>query len=109
MDEGHQDDLARLLREGDEAALGELLTTRIEEISPADARQVFRNPYLTAVLIARLLGSKRLLASYEVRMEAARHPRTPQIVALRFIPPEVVVESRRKADDLLTGQPSITR
>ncbi len=32
MDEGHQDDLARLLREGDEAALDELLTARIEEI-----------------------------------------------------------------------------
>ncbi len=86
MAEGLEDDLARLLREGNEAALAELLTTRIEEIEPADARQIFRNPYLTAVLIARLLGSKRLLAFYEVRMEAARHPRTPQIVALRFIP-----------------------
>ncbi len=86
MDEGFEDDLERLLREGNEAVLGELLTTRLEEIEPASARQLFRNPFLTAVLIARLLVSKRLLASYEVRKEAARHPRTPQIVALRFIP-----------------------
>ena len=84
MDEGFEDGLERLLREGNEAVLGELLTTRLEEIEPADARQLFRNPFLTAVLIARLLVSKRLLASYEVRKEAARHPRTPQIVALRL-------------------------
>lgn len=86
MVEGRQDDLARLLREASEEELDLLLAGRLEEIEPAVARHLFRNPFLTSVLIDRLLGSKRLLSSYEVRMEAARHPRTSQILALRFIP-----------------------
>lgn len=86
MAEGHEDDLARLLREASEAELEELLVSRIEEIEPALARHLFRNPFLTGMLVERLLGSKRLLSSYEIRMEAARHPRTPQILALRFVP-----------------------
>lgn len=86
MDKGQLDGLARLLREGNEAELDELLAVRLEEIEPATARHLFRNPFLTEVQIERLLGSKRLLSAYEVRMEAARHPRTPQILALRFIP-----------------------
>lgn len=80
------DDLARLLREANESELDQLLADRLEEIDPAAARQLFRNPFLTGVLIDRLLGSRRLLSSYEVRMEAARHPRTPQLLALRFVP-----------------------
>jgi hypothetical protein len=86
MEEGHQDDLARLLREGNEEELEELLKGRLDEIEPAAARQLFRNPFLTGVLIARLMDGKRLISSYEVRMEAARHPRTPQLLALRFVP-----------------------
>jgi hypothetical protein len=86
MEEGHQDDLARLLREGNEEELEELLKGRLDEIEPAAARQLFRNPFLTGVLIARLMEGKRLISSYEVRMEAARHPRTPQLLALRFVP-----------------------
>ena len=86
MVERQSDDLAHLLREGNEAELDELLSARLEEIEPATARHIFRNPFLTGVLIDRLLGSRRLLSSYEIRMEAARHPRTPQIMALRFIP-----------------------
>ena len=85
MDEGQVGDLARLLREGNEGEVDGLLAARLEEIEPAAARQLFRNPFLTGLQIDRLLGSKRLLSSYEVRMEAARHPRTPQIIALRFI------------------------
>ena len=86
MDEGRHDDLARLLREASAAELDQLLTDRLEEIEPEAARHFFRNPFLTSALIGRLLGSKRLLSSYEVRMEAARHPRTSQLLALRFIP-----------------------
>ncbi|MEO8197021.1 MAG: hypothetical protein ABI689_09890 [Thermoanaerobaculia bacterium] len=86
MDEGQQDDLARLLREGNESELDLLLTGRLDEIEPAEARQLFRNPFLTGVQIERVLASNRLLSAYEVRSEAARHPRTPQLIALRFIP-----------------------
>ncbi len=86
MDEEHGAELTRLLREGNEEELQALLASRSEEIDPAAARNVFRNPFLTGALIERLLGTRTLLSSYEVRMEAARHPRTPQILALRFIP-----------------------
>lgn len=86
MDEGPSDDLARLLREGNESELDLLLAFRLEEIEPAAVRQLFRNPFLTGAQIDRLLGSHRLLSAYEVRMEAARHPRTPQLLALRFVP-----------------------
>jgi hypothetical protein len=86
MDEGLPNDLARLLREGNESELDRLLAERLEEIAPAEVRQLFRNPFLTGEQIDRLLSSNRLLSAYEVRMEAARHPRTPQLAALRFIP-----------------------
>jgi hypothetical protein len=85
MDERPADDLARELREGNEAEIDALLTSRLDEIEPADARHLFRNPFLTGAQIDRLLGSTRLLSAYELRMEAARHPRTSQLLALRFI------------------------
>ena len=37
-------------------------------------------------MIERLLAVPEIAAAYEVRLEAARHPRTPQISALRFVP-----------------------
>lgn len=86
MAEGQEGDLSRLLREGNESELDLLLTDRLEEIEPAEARQLFRNPFLTGVHIERVLASNRLLSAYEVRMEAARHPRTSRLIALRFIP-----------------------
>ena len=86
MAEGPTEDLARLLREGNKSELDLLLADRLEEIEPAAVRQLFRNPFLTGVQIDRLLASQRLLSSYEVRMEVARHPRSPQLLALRFIP-----------------------
>lgn len=86
MAEGQEGDLSRLLREGNESELDLLLADRLEEIEPAEARQLFRNPFLTGVHIERVLASNRLLSAYEVRMEAARHPRTSRLIALRFIP-----------------------
>lgn len=86
MEKGPEDDLSRLLREGNEAELDELLSSRLEEIEPEEVRHLFRNPFLTGVQIDRLLASSRLLSSYEFRMEAARHPQTSRVVALRFIP-----------------------
>jgi hypothetical protein len=85
-EEGRQDDLARRLREGNEEEIEELLRTRLDELEPDSARQLFRNPFLTGAMIVRLMEARSLLSSYEVRMEAARHPRTPQNLALRFVP-----------------------
>lgn len=86
MAAGPEPGLARHLREGNEEALQELLAGRLDEIDPPAAKQLFRNPFLTGALIERLLESRTLLSSYDVRLEAARHPRTPQLAALRFIP-----------------------
>jgi hypothetical protein len=86
MAEEQELEFTRLLREGDEEDLQALLSSRLDEIEPAAARHLFRNPFLTGPLIERLLASRSLLSAYEVRMEAARHPRTPQLLALRFIP-----------------------
>jgi hypothetical protein len=86
MAEEQEIEFTRLLREGDEEHLQALLSSRLDEIDPAAARHLFRNPFLTGPLIERLLASRPLLSAYEVRMEAARHPRTPQLLALRFIP-----------------------
>lgn len=86
MAEGNDGDLGRELREANESELDALLESRLEEIEPAAARQLFRNPFLTGKMIERLFQASPLLSSYEVRLEAARHPRTPQIVALRFVP-----------------------
>ncbi|MEO8276762.1 MAG: hypothetical protein ABI639_11135 [Thermoanaerobaculia bacterium] len=86
MEEQPEGDWARRLREANEDELAEILASRGEEIDPPAARHLFRNPFLTGALIENIVRLKRLLSAYEVRMEAARHPRTPQILALRFVP-----------------------
>ena len=66
----------------------ELLRLVVDEgdaLSAGDARRVLRNPFATAEVIEALLGARRLSASYEVRSAIARHRRTPEAVALRFI------------------------
>lgn len=78
-------ELGRQLREANEAELETLIAKRLDAIDPPAARQAFRNPFLSRTMIERLLSTPRLVAAYEVRLEAARHPRTPQLVALRFV------------------------
>ncbi len=43
------------------------------------------SPFATAEVIEELLAVRRLSASYDVRSAAARHRRTPEPLALRFI------------------------
>lgn len=80
------DELAERLRTAAQEELAELVERLAAELEPQDARQAFRNPFLTADLIERLLGAPKLLASYAVRREAVFHPRTPRVLALRFVP-----------------------
>lgn len=78
--------LEERLREADEAELGRLLDEHLEELDVRLARQAFRNPFLTGEMIEALAGSPRLASAYEVRRATAFHPRTPRILALRFVP-----------------------
>ncbi len=55
------------------------------ELTPRQVYRVLRNPFVTAEAIEALLGVRGLLASYQVRSAIARHRRTPETVALRFI------------------------
>ena len=77
--------LERRLREAGEAELIELVTAHGGEIGPTGALHALRNAHLSRPVVERLLEERRLLASYEVRAELARHPLTPQVRALRLV------------------------
>lgn len=79
-------DLGRRLREAGETELESLVDEQFQAIDPPLTRHLFRNPFLTRAVIERLAASPSLLSAYEVRLEIARHPRSPQILALRFLP-----------------------
>ena len=61
------------------------MVAQARELTPRQVYRVLRNPYVTAEAIEALLGIRGLLASYQVRSALARHRRTPETVALRFI------------------------
>ncbi|MCP3956223.1 MAG: hypothetical protein GY719_00025 [bacterium] len=63
----------------------ELLAARRQDLTIGEARRVLRNPFTTSEVIEGLLGARRLLASYELRSAIARHRRTPEAAAMRFI------------------------
>ena len=63
----------------------ELLAGDARSLTAGDARRVLLNPFATTEVIEELTGIRRLLASYDVRSAIARHRRTPESVALRFI------------------------
>lgn len=82
----NRDDLGRRLRE---AGPEELLGLLEEHAGPLDApavRQALRNPHAGAEVVDLLAGHPRLLAFYEVRRDLALHPKTPEVLALRFVP-----------------------
>jgi hypothetical protein len=79
-------DLERRLREADSEALLDLVREHLAELEPAAVRQVLRNPFCTAEIVETLAGQTRLVAFYEVRRDLALHPRTPEPLALRFVP-----------------------
>ena len=79
-------ELGLRLREAGEGELEGLVDEHFAEIDPPMTRHLFRNPFLTRQLIERIAAAPRLVSAYEVRIEIARHGRTPRIVALRFVP-----------------------
>src|SRR5687767_12304717 len=87
MERGTADDLGRRLREAAGQELERLLRHHILEIGPSEAGQALRNPFAGAEAIEWLVtGAPSLLRSYDFRRDVALHPRTPEILALRFVP-----------------------
>ena len=79
-------DLERRLREADTEELHELLDRHAEQMDVRQAMHVLRNPFLDREGIEAVADQGRLLASYEVKRLIALHPRTPEPLALRFVP-----------------------
>lgn len=79
-------ELHRRLREAGSEELAALVEEHARELTPPAVLHALRNPYCTAEVVEKIAGETRLLSFYEVRHEIARHPRTPEVVALRFVP-----------------------
>lgn len=85
MNSFSQDDLRARLGRANSRELLQLVADLGEALTTGDARRVLRSPFATADVIEALLVARRLSASYDVRSAIARHRRTPEAVALRFI------------------------
>jgi hypothetical protein len=79
-------ELARRLREAGAEELTALLRQHANELDPQAVRQALRNVHCTAEATEEIAAQARLLSFYEVRRDLATHPRTPEILSLRFVP-----------------------
>lgn len=77
---------ARRWREAGTEELLALLAAEIGRIEAPEVRQLLRNPYATAEVVARLGEEVRLHSYYEVRRDLAGHPLAAEALALRFVP-----------------------
>ena len=84
MDRSSADDLGTRLSRANSKQLLELIA-EARELTPRQVYRVLRNPFVTAEAIEALLGVRGLLSSYQVRSAIARHRRTPETAALRFV------------------------
>lgn len=80
-----EQNLEHRLREADSETLLALVKEHAASLEVPDVRQVLRNPFAGREVIEALIGLPRLLTATEVRSALARHPRTPQPHALRFV------------------------
>lgn len=79
------EDLPRQLREADADELLRLVTEHARQLEVAAVRQALANPFASREVIVLVAAQQRLLSSYEVRRELARHAATPEATALRFL------------------------
>lgn len=77
--------LAHRLRRADSPELLRLVTDHLSRFTMREVRQTLLNPYVSAEVIEEMLVNRRLLSSYDVRRAIARHRRTPEAAAMRFI------------------------
>jgi len=80
------DALESRLREADTDELHELLREHATELDVPRALQALRNPFLGREGVETISDQGRLLSSYEIKRMIALHPKTPEPLALRFIP-----------------------
>jgi hypothetical protein len=78
--------LARRLREADGEEVLDLLRRHLAELDVAAARQALRNPFLGREGVELIAGQARLLTAYEVKRAIIMHPKTPVVLAMRFVP-----------------------
>lgn len=78
--------LAARLRNADGEELLDLLRRHLAEIDVSAARQALRNPFLGREGVELIAGQPRLLTAYEVKRSIAVHPKTPEVLAMRFVP-----------------------
>ncbi|MGD2114123.1 MAG: hypothetical protein PVG07_03660 [Acidobacteriota bacterium] len=81
-----EQDLERRLRGAETEELHDLLHRYAAEMDVREAVHALRNPFLGREGIETVAEQGRLLASYEVKRLIALHPRTPEPLALRFVP-----------------------
>lgn len=82
----NRDDLGRRLREAGPEELLRLLREHADHLDAPAARQALCNPHGGAEVVDLLASQPRLLSFYEVRRDLAHHPKTPEVLALRFVP-----------------------
>ncbi len=85
MDDPVRQNLRARLRRAGSKELVRLVSEEARALTVGDVIAVLRSPFVTAEVIDELSLLRSLLANYEVRCAIARHRRTPEIVALRFV------------------------
>lgn len=78
-------DLAPRLRRAPSRELLALVGRHLRDFTMREVRQVLLNPHVSGEVIEELLVARHLRSSYEVRRAIARHQRTPEAAAMRFI------------------------
>jgi hypothetical protein len=79
-------ELERRLREAGSEELLALLRDHAGTLTAPAALQALRNPFCAVEAIEIVAAQARLLSFYELRRELAIHPRSPETLAMRFVP-----------------------
>ncbi|MEM9595124.1 MAG: hypothetical protein AAGD06_12710 [Acidobacteriota bacterium] len=84
--QGHRpDDLPQRLRRADRRGLRLLVEEHGRQLTLGDVRQILLNPFVDGEVIEELSFIRSLVSKIEVRRALARHRRTPEPVAMRFV------------------------
>lgn len=81
-----ESDLALRLSEAGAEELLSLLREHLLDLGVPAALQALRSPHCSAEVVELLGDQARLVAFYQLRRALALHPRSPEPVALRFVP-----------------------
>ena len=86
MAESRDERLRLEIRQANSEGLLEIVETHLETLKPGEVRQILKNPFLNRQIIDLIMGQRRLLTFQEIRGDLVRHPTTPEVQALRFVP-----------------------